>query len=206
MPHIHKLRRIIQPQRKWRVGFNFRNTLAFVTDPLPDTVFWANELYPTVKLTAEGFAVSAGWISATNGPLSDVNGSASGDPRIAGEVDDGQNGTGNSVFKIDLPRPGWYMNNVGYGSSLPASFASCSNAVYDGTQAFAQLQWQVFQQAISSGNILDAMGTSMTLANWPTQNVGRKIHFSSKLCIVKVGNASDSGHSPIAHFHLSFIS
>lgn len=75
-------------------GFNFRSTLAYVTDPSDTQFCEENFTYPK---TAGG--VTFGWTVRTN---NDRNRSTGVDARLAGIVYTSNNGSSQRTFRVDL--------------------------------------------------------------------------------------------------------
>jgi hypothetical protein len=182
----------------WTIGFDFRSTLAYVTDPT-DSVFWNNETYPTIKTSALGQSVTAGWQSTSQLGAA-LNNSTGVDVRLAGSIANLQN-TVPSVFQIALPAPGVYDIVAAWGVT-GGSEASLTAAVLDNsTQLF-----QYFRQSVVTSNFLDATGTAYLYSAWPGSQTAKRVTFTSSICNMSIGNNGDSGQAPVAHFHLNRIS
>lgn len=167
------------------VGFDFRATSNFVTDPAGDT-FVLSDTYPTVRGGA-----TFGWANTGAGQNS-RNRSAAIDPRLAGL---NFNASGTDTFRVNLPAAGTYQINAAFGDATNAQ--TITAAFLDNATTFASTT----ATPVAAGAFLDATFVSRTAANWPSQNVSIRNTFRSTIFIVSVGV-----NAPITHLHVTRLS
>jgi hypothetical protein len=171
-------------------GFNFRDTLAFVTDGANQIFVNGTDVYP---VTSGG--VTFGWSSTA----AEVDRSSSVDPRFAGVHYQSNTGTRNS-FRVDLSA-GTYTIHLAIGDQ-GASHTDQYVEVLDNTTSRAIID---IVGGVTADNFLDATGVSRTRANWPTQNVSISVNVSSGILIVKIGTLTDPGNSSVTVLAHMFI-
>ena len=101
------------------LGFNFRGTAEFVTDPSFGVPVLA-EAYPNTYTAANGYSINAGWTTA----MSAANRDATNDARIAGI-----NYGSTQIFQVDLssgsaPGAGTYTIDIAAGDAASDNEAS----------------------------------------------------------------------------------
>ena len=180
-------------------GFNFRATLAFVTDPADTQHCPLESAYPT---TAGG--VTFGW-EYTNSTANDRDRSDSVDARLAGIVFHTNNRDGvpqQAVFRVDLPATGDY--------EIAAAFGDMGGAT---TNHYAQFQdttteiSTVTDASIASGAFVDASGVERTsAADWVSNNVKIEHTFASTIFRLALGQpTTTSGNSIVAHLSINDV-
>jgi len=178
----------------WYIGFDFRNTSTFVTDPPGDTYVLATTAYPT---TYNG--TNYGWTDITKIYARDRNTLV--DPRLAG-VNYALNGTPDT-FYVDLPASGTYNLSLAMGDEGYAQCSvECQIQFLDGTTVVAT----VVGEPINQGYFYDAQGDLWSAAQWPMQNISRQIAISGTRLTVVVGTSDTTGdQTPIAFLGLAEV-
>ena len=176
------------------VGFDFRATQSFVTDPAY-AVFASSTNYPTT-LSVNGQLITFGWESQSSGFLTRDR-SASGDPRLAGincQLNDGTT----SVFRVDLPSTGTYSiglaagDGYGFGQSNHLAISSANSSLFS-------------VNAATGANFADAAGTIWGVSAWPGSNVAVQRAFGSTILRLTVGGIMDSSYSCVAHLRVTSV-
>lgn len=170
------------------VGFNFRSTLAFVTDGANEYFVPGStgSLYP---VTIGG--LQCGWTTDIG---ASVRNRASGiDRRLSGIH---FNNVVGKTFRVDLPATGDYDIYLAAGDTTVGNSYNwdlCDNAT-------------VFKSL--SGNLsavnrwVDANGTELTTSTWPTSNVPVRWTFTSTIFKLVINAVSGSGNNVIAHLRI----
>lgn len=171
----------------FQIGFDFRNTSGYVTDPT-DCVFQGGETYPATYTPAAGGSFTAGWnFDESSGTRNRDN---TLDPRLAGLLFDTSL---TRFFRLDLPSAGNYEVRLAMGDGVYASGAYWQ--LYDGVTLLA-----TFSGATSGGHFLDANGTDRTAAAWPGSNTPVTFTFAGTQLILKMFSTG-AQVSAIAHLH-----
>lgn len=172
------------------VGFDFRATKAFVTDPA-NTVDVDGDTGILYPLTFGG--VTYGGLSGWGGNIRDRN--ASLDPRIAG-----CHFTSSSTidFEVDLPASGAYTIHFSLGD--PSSFNAIGRIrILDGVGGTALID----VSSTSSGDaFLDAAGNVWTGAQWPGNEVGVSVTFSGTTLIAELSLSGLTAATAINHLRI----
>ena len=179
----------VTPSFGWDVGFNFRATSGFVTDP-SYAVFasFATTNYPTTA-TIGGVPVTFGW--ETVGITQVRDRSMALDPRLAGMNCQLNNG-GFSVFRVDLPSNGVY--NIGLAAGDPAGYTDSNNIGIDsGNDNLFSVQ--AITGATSNTDIADATGTLLSIGSWATSNRLVTRTFATSILRLKLGGSVDNSYS-----------
>ncbi len=179
------------------IGFNFRDTPAFVTDGAntasvtrdPQTV------YPTNK-TINSVVYPVGYVDqpAPSQPVANLTQIESGtrdrndtiDARLAGTfliLNDYY-----AEFRIDLPEAGSYKINLACGDATYGTKQYIQ--IYDGTTLLATIANGV---TVAGGSFMDASGFVHTAANWGANNTPRTFAFATTTLIVRYGGGALSG-------------
>ena len=141
------------------VGFDFRSTSGYVTDPTNCYFVGGSDAYPTTYGT-----VSAGY--SANAPGANVRDrSASVDARLAG-IHFTTVGQPAPEFRIDLPN-GTYNFYCALGDATSSYHANAT--LYDGPNTGAVL-FSYGDLSVPAGSFVDATGATYTAAAWPASN------------------------------------
>lgn len=181
------------------VGFDFRATQIFVTDPSCCTYEISTTVdYPTTR-TVNGSSVTFGWESITgSGTFSTRDRSSGNDPRIAGVTQVTNDGTSTATFRVDLPNTGAYKIGLGFGDATSAQ--NTTLAVEDTSSAFITLS----AVATTGTQYVDAAGNVWTSsATWVSSNVTVAHTFSSTILRLKLGPLSSTRSSVISHLRIT---
>ena len=169
-----------------RVGFNFRQTLGYVTDGAGDTFVSNSEIYSATP----GY----GWNASPSGSR---NRSTANGPRLAGIVYTG----GNQNFRYDLPNgPGLYRIKAGFfdpgGSANPTDWD-----FRDGVTKFAEVRGIVSDGGAGVDG-KDATGTNLSYADWNSLDGGNALDRTFVASYFTLLCADLGGNNVVAH--LSF--
>lgn len=180
----------------YRIGYNFRATSGFVTDP-SDTIGWEAELYPTAKnMTTSGLSVTAGWDFHAGGHRDRNSGV---DARLAG-IDSLSLGGGSvMIFRVDLPVSGAWDIRLAAGD---ANFQQ--RAFFDivDSDTTTVLYAQADADTVAPEEYFDAQGVlRTTAADWVSNNSPRTVTFAGTAAYLHL-KAPPAGSSAFAH--LSF--
>ncbi len=188
------------PSFGWDVGFDFRATQSFVTDPAY-AIFAAMGVttYPTTA-TINGQAVTFGWES-TGQSIGIRDRNASIDPRLAG-MNCQQNDGNTSVFRIDLPSTGTYSIGLAAGDS--AGFTQ-NNYISIASATSTVLSVQAITGATSTPNVADAAGTLWGLPAWPGSNVMVQKTFGTTILRMTLGGTVGATFSCVAHLRVTSV-
>jgi len=179
----------------WGIGFDFRATSNYVTDPPGDTYVLPVSSYPT---SFNG--ITFGW---TNSALVQArNRSTTIDPRLAG-FNFAMNGSP-ATFYVDLPGSGTYNLTLAMGDAgYQQCDVQCQIQFLDGNTVLATLT----EGLEAAGYFYDAKGNKWSAAQWPAQNVSRQVAISGSRLTVVVGlNTANGDPTPIAFLGLTQVS
>ena len=178
----------------WYIGFDFRASSNYVTDPPGDTYVLSSTAYPT---TFNG--TNYGWTDTNN--LQGRDRSTQVDPRLAG-INYALNGTP-GVFYVDLPASGTYNVSLAMGDEgYPECSVQCQIQFLDGNTVVGT----VAAGPINLGYFYDAQENLWSASQWPTQNVSREVAISGTRLTVVVGTSDDTGdQTPIAFLGLTQV-
>ncbi len=158
-------------------GFDFRETIGYVSDPAnyaPSYMLAGNPvpIFPTLS----GQGNICGFASGLDVQLRDKN--SGNDARIAGLL---FSVSGDIDFKITLPAPGSY--NVGLAAGDAAYSRNVAVDLYDGATLLAHLS-----TGATSGpqRFKDATDTEYTNVTWPTNQTLRNFTFATTDCIFRL--------------------
>lgn len=176
----------------YNLGFNFRSTLGYVTDPA-NTVGFFGTAYPTVKAFG-ALNVNAGWDGAVN--VADR--STSIDPRLAGGNTVSQNGV-TRKFRVDLPVSGVWTIRLAMGNPSFSRAASFDILDSNGTTVL----YSRSEVTVTAPQYLDATKVlRATAAAWVNLNAPIDLTFSGTAAFIRL-NASTALVNEITH--LSFF-
>jgi hypothetical protein len=177
------------------IGFDFRNSSGFVTDPVGDTYVLASTAYPTQR---NGFTF--GWVKTS--PVQGRDRSKSVDPRLAG-IDFVTNGSP-ATFYVDLPSPGIYNLSLAMGDAgYQQCWVQCQIQFLDGSSVLAT----VTGGSTQLGYFYDANGNNWSAAAWPNSNVSQQVTLTGTRLTVVVGtNKATNDFTPIAFLGVAQVS
>jgi hypothetical protein len=172
----------------WDLGFNFRSTAGFVTDPAYAVPALA-EVYPHTYTNANGDSIVAGWVTASENAVDRASGN---DPRLAGI---GFGGTRD--FRIDLdsgnaPGAGNYTVDLAAGDA--GGTQTIALLVTDDTTTLITIP----SQSVTAGHFLDATVADVTASTTWTGATASKT-FATTTCYIKQNGAAIF----VAHFRLT---
>lgn len=143
----------------WKIGINFRSTLAYVTDGTDEVYCRGTSLDP-YPVTRGG--VTFGWQSGT---AYAANRDAGVDRRLAGIVYTYNNSF--SSFRLDLPATGDYDLRIAAGDA-----AGLNNYLqFRINDTINALVTVVDADGVATGHFDDVTGVDRTTSTWPTDNV-----------------------------------
>lgn len=186
-------------------GWNFRNTLALVTDQTFAT-FASTEAYPNTYTNGDGLTVNAGWESGVGAQDMDP----ATDPRVAGDAFTSTSATDTS-FRVDLSSgsglgPGNYT--VDFALGVQSGDRDMANiAVTDnGTPLLSNAgPIHTTNQYVNSAFVTVANLGVFPGDNWDLHNSPQSVTFSTSTCRFSYRTIAASFAS-IAHFRLVFVS
>ena len=171
----------------WAIGFDFRSSSDFVSDPPGDTYVLSSTSYPT---TFNG--VSFGWANTNLVQARDRNNQL--DPRLAG-INFALNGSP-ATFYVDLPASGIYSLSLAMGDAGYSTCEfNCELQFLDGNKVLATL----IKGPENLGYFYDAQGNIWSADDWPAQNVSLQLAIAGKQLTMVLGTNQNSGDdTPIA--------
>lgn len=177
-------------------GINFRATEAYRQDIPPDT-FEIGDTANYPRITPQGNTVgwevgpTGGTRNRTTTPIAKLGGIHFATNAVGGE----------STYRLDLPKAGWYEIRIAMGDSGYSSIANAS--VYDGDSLIHTV---IENETTGSGWYADAKGIIWTWREWPTQNTPIYVYVSSGILRLKIGGGGASNNSCVAHFYAKYVS
>jgi len=171
------------------VGFNFRASLAYVTDPADTHFVDSGTIYPTtVGSDTFGFDSSSGASRDRNATI---------DPRLAGLVYHTNNASP-ITFRYDLPATGERTIRLALGDAKYGSDSAYCQ-ILDDTTVIATIDKNGV--SLPSSNWWDATGIQRTSAtDWVANNAVITHTFTSTILRVKISQPiSTTGLTPISH-------
>ena len=179
----------------WAIGFDFRATSNYVTDPPGDTYVLSSTTYPT---TFDG--TNYGWTNAYL--VQSRNRNASLDPRLAG-INFATNGAPAS-FDVQLPSPGTYNLSLAMGDAgYEQCWVQCQIQFLDGSTVLATIT----EGLTNLGYFYDAKGNNWAAAQWPSDNLSQQVTLTGSLLTMVVGTSHSTGDStPVAFLGVARVS
>lgn len=189
---------VLSPCFGWDVGFDFRATPSFVTDP-SYALFAAlgATAYPTTA-TVNGQTVTYGWESVSASSLTRDR-TTSVDPRLAGincQYNDGHT----SVFRVDLPSVGDYNIGLAVGDSANNSQRTYLTVSSGSSPVLSLVSYTGINPAL---DVADATGTVMSPSVWTGTNSAVRKTFGSRTLRMTLGGTADSVFSCVAHLRIT---
>jgi uncharacterized membrane protein len=171
----------------WAIGFDFRGSSNYVTDPPGDTYVLSSTAYPT---TFNG--INFGWTNVSL--VQSRNRSTGVDPRLAG-MNYANNGSP-ATFYVDLPASGTYSVSLAMGDAgYQACSVQCQIQFLDGSNVLATLT----RGSEGSAHFYDAQGNNWSAAAWPTKNVSLQVAIAGTRLTMVAGMSKGNGdYTPIA--------
>ena len=171
----------------WAIGFDFRASSNFVTDPAGDTYVLASTAYPTPFN-----GVNFGWTDVSL--VQSRNRSTKVDPRLAG-MNYATNGKP-ATFYLDLPASGTYNLSLALGDDgFTACSVQCQIQFLDGSTVLATLT----KGSEVTGYFYDAQGNNWSAAAWPTKNASLQVAIAGSRLTMIVGESKSNGdYTPMA--------
>ena len=179
----------------WSIGFDFRSSSNYVTDPPGDTFVLPTMMYPT-----KGGGVTFGWVKTML--VQGRNRNANLDPRLAG-INYATNGLP-ATFYVDLPSSGAYNLSLALGDAgYQACWVQCQIQFLDGGTVLAT----VTGGSTQLGYFYDTQGKNWSAAAWPGSNLSRQVTLSGTRLTVVVGTSKSTGDStPLAFLGVAQVS
>jgi len=177
------------------IGFNFRASDTYVTDPA-NTTYSIGEAYPTTRaMVTSGLSVTFGWdVDWTSGGRDRDSGI---DARLAGMIVVNSAATSERTFQIDLPASGTYTVNLAAGDPLGAQNAHWE--LRDSNNTTVLLSQSL--AAGTTGQWRDATGVDRTSASdWVTNNASASVSFSGTTAYLRLIGENPS--SIVSHLRL----
>lgn len=183
------------------MGFDFRGTLAYVTDP-SFCAFANAAAYPTTYTNGDGYSINAGVAAGFDLAL---NRDAAVDPRLAGalfQFDSAQTGT----FQVDLssgsaPGAGDYTIDLAIGTE-PAGGAQQNIVVALKDDTVPVIAFGPVSTA-AGGERIDATGTVVNpgTGSWDLVRQTVNVTFATTTCLLDIISATDQPQ--LNHFRLT---
>jgi hypothetical protein len=187
------------------MGFDFRSTAGYVTDPAYGVPVLA-EAYPHTYTNTNGDSINAGWLQTPRSTLDESN---TVDARLAGfnQVYSDTNG-GIGEFKIDLasgsaPGAGSYTVDMADGA-VPHASATDLLQIKDNTTVISTPIASL--TATIAGHFIDVTGVDRTpgSSSWDLVRQTASVTFATTTAILRIENTSYSGNATqFAHFRLT---
>lgn len=189
-------------EAQWKEGFNFRDTLAYCTDPTDSQILCytsgvgCDSPYPT---TAGG--VTFGATNNTGDNKRDRDNAV--DCRLAGISFQENNAVTQNIVQVDLPAAGNYKFRLAMGDPTGGD-VNYRAQVYDNTTLLATIN----DASCASGAFVDATGVERTsAADWVSNNAEATYTFATTTAFVKWGHGdgSTSGNTFMSHFQFEQV-
>lgn len=175
----------------WDKGFNFRSTSGFVTDGTNETYVLLTDVYPT---TRNGVTFGGDTF-----PFDVVDRNASLDRRLAGIHYHMNDGSAQSLFRVDLPSATDYEIRLALGDTASQGYHYAQ--VRDDTSALFTV---IDTNGTAADRWDDSTGTEWTDATWPGSNVATIGSFSSTIFWLAYGTPdAQSASTCVSHIFIS---
>ena len=189
---------IASPSFGWDVGFDFRSTQAFVTDPAFAVFAAMGVTTSPTTATIGGQSVTYGWEALGSGSLTRDR-TTGFDPRLAG-INCQQNNGNTSVFRVDLPGTGDYNIGLALGDTGGYSQPSTVGVSSGGINVFSLFAVNGLTRAI---DVADATGSVRLATDWPVSNLPVRITFPSTVFRIAIGGPPGAAYSCLAHLRIT---
>lgn len=168
----------------YKLGFNFRATQGYVTDPL-NTVGFFGTAYPTSKVFPSA-TVNAGW----DGTVTATDRSTTVDSRLAGSNTLAQNAAARK-FRVDLPVSGQWAIRLASGSLAFTRAVSFDILDSDGTTVL----YSRTEVSLAPPQFIDATRVVRTsAADWVTNNALINLTFSGTAAYIRLNTSATYGN------------
>ncbi len=163
------------------IGFNFRGSSGYVTDPANTTYSLGNTFEANYPITRAGYTF--GWDPAGSGQVDfGVDRNSGNDPRLAGIVF--YNGGPAATFQLDLPNAGTFDIYLAIGDAVGGTGLT-TVTLKDNTTTL----WSVTQASTTGNSFTDAQGNEYTAANWPANNMPQAATFATTTLRIVLGTS-----------------
>jgi hypothetical protein len=176
------------------MGFDFRATLGFVTDPAYGVFVDGSHVYPVTFMNGNGDSLNGGWNTA----ISEIDNTAGNDPRLAGEQFAAPSIL--RYFRLDLgsgsaPGAGTYTIDLAGGDTSGGLNEYIT--VYDTATPVITIT----NVATSANQYVDATGTvRIATTTWNGTTTDKT--FATTTCYLELNTGSPATYTAIAHFRL----
>jgi hypothetical protein len=180
------------------IGFEFRATSGFIATKAGD-VFASADAFPTTRSGSPNFGIQP---FATLTAAADLD--STGIPELAGHITIGHNDGEICDFTVTLPNPMFANIYLAMGTKYMGygALASCAVQIADNNTPLFAIE------GLSGGGVFkDAQGTEWSAAQWPTNNVHRRVQFASTTFQAKLGMGHffDGGRSVLAYVRIQEV-
>lgn len=175
------------------VGFDFRNTKAYVTDP---SNCWFTNVGMTYPDSTDFGGATAGW-TLNNGTFGDE--SATNDPRLAGRAYVTNGFSSYEEFRVNLPSAGAYTIVVALGDAT----GSWQNylTLLDGSST--TIGTPLSNVGTTANTFSDANGNVIAEASFFASQMVVTHTFTNTFLLVRVGITGGSGFSSLSHLRVT---
>jgi hypothetical protein len=189
-----------------RKGFNFRDTLAYVTDGANEVAIIgdgsnniaAASAYPR-SVTIDGDTFNVGWNTVSGDGARNRN-TAYGANLAGGHLINNSE-AGGRVFRINIPAPGIYELTLGMGENSARQYWQ----VLDDASVLETFDFT--GAAMSTEDFYDAEGTKHETDDlWRSSQVPKEYTFSSSIVNIRIGSGTGVGaHSVVEHIGILLV-
>lgn len=179
-------------------GFNFRDSVGFVTDGTNQKYSDDDDAYPNSD-SIGGDSVVSGWLSLTNIFAADRDTGI--DVRLAGLEYVGGGAATYESWQCDLPAAGNYKVRLALGD---AGFAQANSRVAIWDSTVSQLLNRTEGTSVA-GHFVDAAGVDYAAAAWPGSNSQVTLTFTTSTFIMRVYANSGALVSTVAHLEIEQV-
>jgi hypothetical protein len=178
------------------MGFDFRGSSGFVTDPAYAVCVLATDIYPHTYTSSNGDSGNGGWDSSG---MQNLNDSSSNDPRIAGSNYTSSGTTHTFIYDLSsgsAPGAGPYAVDFALGDA--GNSATQDAILKDNTTALITIT----STATTAGHFIDATGTNVAATTtWTGTTVNKT--WASTTVNFALNPSSAAIFTTLAHFRLT---
>ncbi len=193
------IQRLVDGWQSTGVGFDFRGTQLYVTDPA-NTIAVLGDFYP-MATQVNGVEVTYGWntsspavLTCGGSTIAGIDRNASLDPRLAGVNYIGPGAC--AVFRLDLPAPGDYQIQLAFGDANTA-FTDFVGTFFDDASSLFSV---TAGASLMAGEFIDATGvTRTTPTDWVNNQVTKTLTFATSTLYFKMGGTD---YNTVATLHV----
>ena len=179
------------------MGFDFRSTSGFVTDPTNFTYVLKTDTYPTLR-----GGLTFGWV-LDNNAVFDADRDNTNDPRLAGiNFTAGYGGVpilSNSYFRADLLATGTYNIFLAVGDATAAQ----TNQRVEIRDNTTDLSFVVGPANTSANHFLDANAVDLTNVTWPSSQTSKSAVFATTILRMYAGDLTASDVTTVASLQIT---